>query len=265
MINSLPLFHRTRGQKVLVLGSGDAAEPKIRLIERAGGIIEDDMQRAIDEGVRLAFVAYDDAEACKAAAINLRRAGMLVNVVDMPDLCDFTTPSILDRDPVLIAIGTGGASAGLAKHVRLRLDQLLPQSLGALASALFNARDKLRKSFPSGADRRRVIDAALKQGGKLDPFDADSAEKVGDWLNSPEVPTPERSHTILLTSDDPDDLTLKQARLLGVADTIVLVGEVSEDLLARGRADARRVKDDQADSEYPGEIVIRLVGPNHAA
>ena len=57
MINSLPLFHRIKGQKVLVLGSGDTAEPKIRLIERAGGIIEDDIQRAIDEGVRVAFVA----------------------------------------------------------------------------------------------------------------------------------------------------------------------------------------------------------------
>jgi len=165
MINSLPLFHRIKGQKVLVLGSGDTAEPKIRLIERAGGIIEDDIQRAIDEGVKVAFVAYDDAEACKVAAINLRCAGMLVNVVDMPDLCDFTTPSILDRDPVLIAIGTGGASAGLAKHVRLRLDAILPQSLGKLASALLSAREKLRAKHPDGADRRRVIDAALREGG----------------------------------------------------------------------------------------------------
>ena len=102
---SLPLFHRIEGQSVLVLGDGDAAEPKKRLVERAGGIVETDQQRAIDEGVRLAFVAYDDTKASEAAAINLRCAGMLVNVVDRPDLCDFTTPSILDRDPVLIGIG----------------------------------------------------------------------------------------------------------------------------------------------------------------
>ncbi|MBT8389859.1 MAG: siroheme synthase [Altererythrobacter sp.] len=265
MINSLPLFHCIKGQKVLVLGGGDAAEPKIRLIERAGGIIEDDMQRAKDEGVRLAFVAYEDAEACKAAAINLRCAGMLVNVVDMPKLCDFTTPSILDRDPVLIAIGTGGASAGLAKHVRLRLDQLLPQTLGALANALFGARGRLRSKFPDGTDRRRAIDTALREGGELDPFDAASAENVDDWLESRSVAPDGSTYTIQLTSNDPEDLTLKQARLLGVADIIVLDGEISDSVLARARADAQRILSDQASDYYPGQAVVRLISWAHAA
>jgi hypothetical protein len=107
-IASLPLFHQIAGQRVLVLGDGQAAEPKRRLVERAGGVIIDDLPRAIDEGVRLAFIAYEDAAACEVAAINARCAGMLVNVVDRPELCDFTTPSILDRDPLLVAIGTGG-------------------------------------------------------------------------------------------------------------------------------------------------------------
>ena len=135
-LQSLPLFHQIAGQSVLVLGDGEAAEPKRRLVMRAGGIVVDDQARAIDEGVRIAFVAYEDAKACEAAAINLRCAGMIVNVVDRPDLCDFTTPSILDRNPVLIAVGTGGASAGLAKHIRLRLERLLPQTLGKLANCL---------------------------------------------------------------------------------------------------------------------------------
>jgi len=122
VIQSLPLFHQIQGQTILLLGEGEAAEPKRRLIERAGGVVIGEMQQAIDEGVRIAFVAFDDAKACEVAAINLRCAGLLVNVVDRPELCDFTTPSILDRDPLLIAIGTGGASAGLAKHVRLRME-----------------------------------------------------------------------------------------------------------------------------------------------
>ena len=93
-------------------------------------------------------MALDDTEACEAAAANLRDAGMLVNVVDQPELCDFTTPSILDRDPVLIAVGTGGASAGLAKHLRLRLEQFLPLSLGELAQETVpGARDKLARSL----------------------------------------------------------------------------------------------------------------------
>jgi len=173
-IASLPLFHQIAGQQVLVLGEGPAAEPKRRLVERAGGVVVDDLARAIDEGVRLAFIAYEDAAACEVAAINARCAGMLVNVVDRPELCDFTTPSILDRDPLLIAIGTGGASAGLAKHVRLRLERVLPATLGALARALEAARPVLRARLPDGAARRRAVDAALAQGGPLDPLDPEA-------------------------------------------------------------------------------------------
>jgi uroporphyrin-III C-methyltransferase/precorrin-2 dehydrogenase/sirohydrochlorin ferrochelatase len=94
-ITSLPLFHQVTGQNVLVLGDGPAAEPKRRLVERAGGVVVDDLARAVDEGVRLAFIAYDDPRACEVAAINARCAGMLVNVVDRPEFCDFTTPSIV--------------------------------------------------------------------------------------------------------------------------------------------------------------------------
>lgn len=237
---SLPLFHRIAGQRVLVLGDGEAAEPKKRLVERAGGEVETDQARAIDEGVRLAFVAYEDAKACEVAAINLRCAGMLVNVVDRPDLCDFATPSILDRNPVLIAVGTGGASAGLAKHVRLRLERILPPTLGRLADALFGARDRLRERFPDGADRRRAIDAALREGGPLDPLEAGSNERVADWLEGVAQDGGSQTFVFTLDSADPDDLTIKQARLLGVADAVCADPEISSDILARARADAER-------------------------
>ena len=116
MISALPLFHRIAGTPVIVLGEGEAAEAKRRLVERAGGVVvgEGDLE------ARLAFIAIDSPE---EAAARLRARGVLVNVVDRADLCDFTAPSILDRSPVLIAIGTGGASAGLAKALRLRLDR----------------------------------------------------------------------------------------------------------------------------------------------
>src|SRR3546814_6719103 len=95
-----------------------------------------------------------------------------------PVLCDFTTPSILDRDPLLIAIGTGGASAGLAKHLRLRLEAILPQSLDKLARALFDAREAMHKRFPAAADRRRALDTALQAGGPRDPLREAAAERV---------------------------------------------------------------------------------------
>jgi uroporphyrin-III C-methyltransferase/precorrin-2 dehydrogenase/sirohydrochlorin ferrochelatase len=240
-LSSLPLFHRIAGQRVLVLGEGDAAEAKRRLVERAGGIVEIDEQRAVDEGVRLAFVAFADAKACEVAAINLRCAGLLVNVVDRPDLCDFTTPSILDRHPVLVAIGTAGASAGLAKHLRLRLERLLPRSLGDLAQALFDARPRLRQRFPDAAQRRRALDEALREGGALDPLDSGSAGRVAAWLETGAVEDAPRTVSIRLASDDPEDLTLKQARLLGQADVICCDGEVAHAILARARADAVRL------------------------
>jgi uroporphyrin-III C-methyltransferase / precorrin-2 dehydrogenase / sirohydrochlorin ferrochelatase len=246
-IASLPLFHQITGQAVLVLGDGPAAEPKRRLVERAGGEVVDDLARAIDEGVRLAFIAYDDAQACEVAAINARCAGMLVNVVDRPELCDFTTPSILDRDPLLVAIGTGGASAGLAKHVRLRLERVLPATLGALARALEAARPALRARYPDGADRRRAVDAALAEGAPLDPFDPAAQERVAAWLAGE---GPQRGGAIIgitLYSADPDDLTLRQARLLGEADMLWIDGDVPPAILARARADAARLPLAKAD------------------
>lgn len=239
-IASLPLFHQIAGNQVLVLGEGGAAEPKRRLVERAGGVIVDDLARAVDEGVRIAFVAYDDPRACEVAAINARCAGMLVNVVDRPELCDFTTPSILDRDPLLIAIGTGGASAGLAKHVRLRLERVLPATLGLLAKALEAARPALRTRFPDGAERRRAVDAALREGGPLDPMDSHSFQRVDTWLTTS---NPQRAETVFdltVSSADPDDLTVRQARLLGEADVLLLDGAVPPAILARARADAAR-------------------------
>lgn len=240
-IASLPLFHQIAGQDVLVLGEGPAAEPKRRLVERAGGVVVDDLARAIDEGVRLAFIAYDDAKACEVAAINARCAGMLVNVVDRPELCDFTTPSILDRDPLLIAIGTGGASAGLAKHVRLRMERVLPATLGLLARALEAARPALRQRFPDGAERRRAVDAALREGGPLDPLDPEAFQQVEAWLAGSQTARSGAVFDITLTSADPEDLTLRQARLLGEADRLLLDGAVPQAILARARADAARL------------------------
>ncbi len=249
-IASLPLFHQIAGQSVLVLGDGAAAEPKRRLVERAGGSVVDDMARAIDEGVRLAFVAYEDARACEVAAINLRCAGLLVNVVDRPELCDFTTPSILDRDPLLIAVGSGGASAGLAKHVRLRLERLLPESLGALARALERARGDLRQRLPDATARRRALDAALAEGGPLDPLDGQAHQRVAAWLagdltgagGAAGTLSEARVIDLQLTSADPEDLTLRQARLLGEADRLLIAGTVPEAILARVRADAARIR-----------------------
>ena len=217
----------------MVLGEGEAAEAKRRLVERAGGVVcgEDNPQ------ARLAFVALDEPE---AVAARLRARGLLVNVVDRPALCDFTTPSIIDRSPVLVAIGTGGASAGLAKQVRLRLEKLLPQTLGALADGLRKARGALRAQWPLPSDRRRALDAALGEGCALDPLNEASAGQIDAWLAGDHTAHAAQIIEIQLTSADPEDLTLRHARLLGSADGVAHEPGVPLAVLNRARADAAR-------------------------
>lgn len=234
MIESLPLFHRIAGRPVIVLGEGEAAEAKRRLVERAGGLVCDEDEAA----ARLAFVALDAPE---EAAERLRSRGVLVNVPDRPELCDFTVPSILDRAPVLIAIGTGGASAGLAKQLRLRLERLLPLSLGPLAAALGEAREALRLRWPDASDRRRALDLALGEGGALDPFEEGAENRVNNWLNCDHQDS-QSNMEFVLTSDDFEDVTLRQARLLGSADLIAHEPGVAIAILDRARADAARVE-----------------------
>ena len=236
-MHQLPIFLNLTGRTVVVIGKGEAADAKARLVVRAGGRIVP----AWEEGASLAFVALDDDGEARAAAANLRACGLLVNVVDRPDLGDFTMPAIVDRAPVTIAIGTGGASAGLAKAVRQRIEALLPSGLGALASALHAAREAMKARWPAAPDRRRAIDAALAQGGALDPLRDDTADAVEAWLAAPDVAVlASRLEIIRLTSPDSDDLTLRAARLLGEADHVFHAASVPEAILNRARADAVR-------------------------
>lgn len=202
------------------------------MLERAGARIVGE-----DAAAALAIVALDDPD---AAVARLRARGILVNAVDRPDLCDFTLPAIVDRDPVLIAIGTGGASAGLAKALRQRLEALLPPSLGALATRLFTARDTIRARWPSPAERRRAIDAGLSEGGPLDPFAAQHDAAFRQWLNA-DQPHATRVERIRLRTPDPDELTLRAARLLGQADRVYHRPDIPAAILDRARADAVRI------------------------
>lgn len=255
-MRSLPLFHRIQGQPVVVLGNGDLADPKRRLVERAGGIVVDDLQQGIDKGARIAFIAHEDGARCEADAVRLRCAGMLVNVVDRPDLCDFTTPSVLDRDPVLVAVGSGGASATLSKQLRLRLETLLPASLGKLAGALAASREAIRARWPEMSTRRQALDDALGDGGALDPLRENSHEEVTRWLQGEADTCADEVHEFVLGGDDPEDLTLRQSRLLGSADAVIADPAIPRAILDRARADALRLAYPPSEPLPSGLVVI---------
>lgn len=254
-MHQLPIFLNLNGRTVVLIGEGEAADAKARLIERAGGRVVP----AWEQGATIAFVALDDG--AEAAATDLRARGLLVNVVDRPELCDFTTPAIVDRAPVTIAIGTGGASAGLAKAIRQRIEALLPARLGALASALYAARAAMKARWPAAADRRRAIDAALASGGALDPLGDDAADRVDAWLAADGATRPGRLETIRLTSADPDDLTLRAARLLGEADHIFHPARIPAAILDRARADAVRHPAEAPPADPPPGLSLWLAPP----
>lgn len=235
-LHSLPLFVRLAGRPVILLGAGEGADAKRRLLERAGAAIVGEAGVAA-----LAIVAIEDEDEATAAVARLKARGVLVNAVDRPDLCDFTLPAIVDRAPVLVAIGTGGVSAGLAAALRQRLEALLPASLGALADSLFAARAGLRAAFPDPGERRRALARAMAAGGDLDPLGLDP--DVDGWLRGDALrdrPTGERVR-IRLRSTDPDDLTLRQARALASADCVYHRPDVPPAILNRARADAARI------------------------
>jgi uroporphyrin-III C-methyltransferase / precorrin-2 dehydrogenase / sirohydrochlorin ferrochelatase len=232
--HSLPLFVRLVGKPVIVVGEGAAAEAKRRLLSRAGARIVGENDSA---GAQLAIVALAEPE---AAVARLRERNVLVNAVDRPDLCDFTLPAIVDRDPVLIAIGTGGASAGLAAALRQRFETLLPASLGSLARALGEARDRIRTHFPDANDRRRAIGAALSESGALDLFVAGEGA-IEAWLATDHDGARDDTVVITLRSADPDDMTLREARMLANADRVCHRPDVPAAILDRARADAPRI------------------------
>jgi uroporphyrin-III C-methyltransferase/precorrin-2 dehydrogenase/sirohydrochlorin ferrochelatase len=259
-LDQLPIFVNLKGRTVILVGEGDAADAKRRLIERSGGICVD----AGNSDARLAFVAiYNESEAL-ATADDLKERGLLVNVVDRPEHCDFTTPAIVDRAPVMIAVGTGGASAGMAKAIRQRIETMLPERLGRLAGAISDARDAIRFRWPDGADRRRALDAAFARGGKLDPFADHNVADVAEWVAQSDQPQASRLIEIPLISDAADDLTLLTARLLGEADAIFYEPTVPPTILDRARADAVR-HEGAPPVEVPDGLTLYLRLPSASA
>ncbi|KQN04506.1 siroheme synthase [Sphingobium sp. Leaf26] len=247
-MQSLPVFLTLTGRPVILTGQGEATEAKRRLLERAGAVIVGE-----DDGdARVAIVSDGD----DATVARLKARGVLVNATDRPGLCDFTLPAIVDRDPVLIAIGTGGASAGLAAALRQRLEALLPAHLGDLARALFAARGELRRLWPDASQRRQAIGKALAQGGAIDPLGGDP--NVDRWLADASAGADTGLYVVRLRSADPDDLTLRDARMLAQADRVFHTADVPMAILDRARADAVRVVADNTPDVRGEGLTVRV-------
>ncbi len=236
-MDNLPIFVVLSGRNVVIVGDGEAAAAKARLVTAAGGTVVAETAPASV----LAFVALDDEAEAQAAAAQLRARGLLVNVVDRPAMSDFLMGSIIDRSPVVVAVSTGGASASLARALRGRLEALLPASLGALARAISVARDAAALRHPTVADRRRLWERALAEGAALDPLRplADAETAVAAALAGLSAGRDE-VRVIAIASPDPGELTLNQLAALGRCDTLVVEAGVPAAIVDRSRRDAAR-------------------------
>ena len=259
-MQSLPIFLRLLNRPVILLGEGEAADAKRLILERAGADIVGEADYAA-----IAVVAIEDDAEAEAAVARLKERRILVNAVDRPKLCDFTLPAIVDRDPVLVAFGTGGASAGMAKALRQRLEQLLPARLGAIARRLRDKRPDIKAKWPDAADRRRAIDAALDDGAVLDPLAPHAPQDVDGWIDGDETSSHQghdQLEIVQLRSADPHDLTIGETLLLGRADQLYLGPGVPQAIANRGRADAQRIPANAVPEDpAPGLSVFVTVTP----
>ncbi len=251
-MQTLPIFLTITGRAVILLGSGEPAAAKARLVEAAGGrLVGEDAGDAM-----LAFVALEDEGEAVAAAARLRGRGLLVNVVDRPARSDFLMGAVIDRSPVVVAVSTGGASASLSRALRGRLEALLPASLGPLAAAIGAARRAASAAHPGVDARRRLWERALAEHGPLDPLrrienapEAVAAAVAGD---SAAVRAVQR---IVVASEDPGELTLNQLGWLGRCDALLVEGPVAPAIIGRARRDAVRIEA-LADAPADGLTVV---------
>ncbi|MBV7257426.1 siroheme synthase [Pacificimonas sp. WHA3] len=236
-MQALPVFLLLRNRDVMLFGDGEGAAPKRRLLEAAGANI---VTRPTP-GTRIAVLAIDDADEAAHEAARLRAAGLLVNVVDKPALCDFSFPAIVDRAPITIAIGSGGASATLSKTLRERLEALLPARLGEIAQAVRTLRPRVNQTLDTPGARRLFWDGLMAPGAALDPLGAAEQPEAAilDALAAGQG-DPSSVYDLRPRSADPDDLTLRDLRELSRADVILSCPGASKAIEDRGRRDAER-------------------------
>jgi uroporphyrin-III C-methyltransferase / precorrin-2 dehydrogenase / sirohydrochlorin ferrochelatase len=261
-----PVFLDLDHQPVLVVGGGEQAAQKIRLLTKTKALIRVLAQGPCDEvaglaaagaiqlerrplaardlaGVRLAYVALeDDAEAARAVAM-ARAASVPVNAVDRQELCDFITPAIVDRDPVIVAIGTEGTAPVLARQIKARLEAMLPARLGGLARWAAGLRRRAAAAITKGTARRQFWDGFF-EGPVARAYLADDFQNAANLVERELAGTPPELGRVTLVGagpGDPDLLTFKAMRALQEADVIVADRLVSPAILDRARRDAARI------------------------
>lgn len=273
-MDAFPAFFPLTGRKVVIAGSGEAADAKARLFEGSPcEVVRVDGSQALlvgaYSGAMLAFICTDDDAFAQAAANAAKAARALVNVVDRPDMCDFTTPSVIDRGEVVAAVGTGGASPMLAAMLRNDIETRVPEGSGRVAALFRRFQAEVRDALPELHIRRAFLREALS-GAAAEAAMAGDSEKAASLFREALARGPQAVGRIqFVAGRGPADLlTLRASRALASADVLVIEPGADRDILGQARRDAERLAPAEATPERmialarEGKRVVRLVtGP----
>jgi precorrin-2 dehydrogenase/sirohydrochlorin ferrochelatase len=273
-MNAFPAFFPLTGRTVVVVGDGEAAEVKARLFEGSPArVVRLDAAAALDPasyaGAALAFVAGGDEAFLAGASAAARAAGVPVNVVDHPALCDFTTPAVIDRGEVVAAVGTDGASPLLAALLRNDIEARVPPGAGRLAALLRALQDEVRAALPDLAARRGFLRSVLT-GPVAEAALAGETDKAQGLLRAAlaarAAAGPAGRICVIAHAAAADLISLRAARRLAEADVLVLGAAADPALVALARRDARRIDPAQADlAALAGQGLLVVAVPPPAA
>ncbi|MHA6264819.1 siroheme synthase CysG [Arenibacterium sp. CAU 1754] len=267
-MKSFPMFIRTSGRRVVIVGGGEQAAQKTRLMLKTDAAIvlvaahlEPELEGIVAEG-KAQHVPEISAELFKDAAMVFvgtgcpgfdaavhgvaKAMGCAVNVVDQPELCDMTTPAIVDRDPIVVAIGSEGTAPVLTRDIKTRLERTLPQNLGGLAALAGRLRRSVEAHVPRA--QRRALWAWVFKGAPRDLWvrggEREAARKVKAAIASGEPPQEAARGFVSLVGAGPgarDLMTLRAVERLQEADVIFYDRLVDKEVLELARRDAERV------------------------
>lgn len=267
----LPIFLDIKGKRVIVDGGETVAARRVERALSAGAIVEvyndtlsaefESLQtnpnlhhftRSLTEadiaGASVAYGASENETRDKLLYYAAQRYGVLANVADVSEYCDFITPSVVDRSPLVVAISSGGAAPVIARILRARIESLLPPAYGRLAAFVGGFRDTVTNSIKTNRERRRFWENTI-EGPVGDLFLAGDPAGAERQLNAELASaTAENQCTrigeVYLVGagpGDPDLLTFRALRLMQRADVVLYDRLVGEDILALMRRDAERI------------------------
>ena len=263
----LPIFCRLDNKPVLLVGGGEVAERKARLLLDAGArltVVSPELDPELAEladsgtiewlagefepaqltGKWLVVAATDRREVNALVYQSANQAGIFANVVDDPKRSSFIMPSIIDRSPLMVAISSGGKAPVLARLLREKLEALLPQHLGAVATFAGSLRERVKARFATMGERRRFWERLLgadRLGQALARGDHASAHQLADSLFADESQTGGEVVLVGAGPGDPGLLTLHALRQMQQADVVVYDRLVSDEVMALVRRDAKRI------------------------